>query len=55
MSDWTAFWLLCAVFIGCEAVVTVHGIDTYLWKFKTPVELEIQRSLGTCAARGGET
>ena len=45
MSDWTAFWFCVAVWIVCEAVITLHGIDTVLWQFKTPLELEIQKTI----------
>ena len=49
MTSWAAFWLLFAVFVVCEMVITLHGIDTLLWQFKTSPELVIQKKLG-----GGE-
>jgi hypothetical protein len=45
MSGPAAFWIAVAVFSICEAVLTLRGIDTLLWKFKTPNELEYQRKL----------
>lgn len=47
MSAWAAFWLLCAVFVVAEVVITLHGIDTFLWQFKTPAELKIQQRLSS--------
>lgn len=46
MSEWFAFWILVAVFVVCECVVTLSGVDTLLWQFKTPAELAIQKRLG---------
>lgn len=45
MNNWTTFWIAVIVFTICEAVLTLHGIDTFFWKFKTPNELEYQRKL----------
>lgn len=45
MTGWAAFWLLCCVFVVCEAVIALNGIDTLLWKFRTAPELAIQRKL----------
>ena len=45
MSGWAAFWLLCAVFVVAEVFITMQGIDTLLWQFRTPPELELQRAL----------
>ena len=45
MSNWAAFWLICAVWVVAEVVITLHGIDTRLWQFKTPAELVIQKKL----------
>ena len=42
---WSAFWICVAIFIMCEAVITIHGIDTMLWQFKTPNEIAIQRHI----------
>lgn len=43
MSGWAAFWLLCAVYVGAEAVMYLKGHDTSLWKHKTPAELALQQ------------
>jgi hypothetical protein len=45
MTGWAAFWLCVAVFILCECILTMHGIDTFLWQFRTPAELDIQKDL----------
>ena len=45
MTDWFAFWAFLAVWVVCECVITLHGIDTVLWKFKTPPELVIQKAI----------
>jgi hypothetical protein len=45
VNEWAAFWLLCAVLVVCEVVVTLHGIDTHLWQFRTPAELQLQQKL----------
>lgn len=47
MTGWAAFWLCVAVFIVCEAYITMQGIDTLLWQFRTPAELKIQEQLTT--------
>lgn len=46
MNGWVAFWIAVAVFIVCEVALTLHGINTVLWQFRTPAELEIQKRLG---------
>lgn len=51
MSSWAAFWLLCAVYVTAEAVMYLNGHDTFLWKHKTPVELELQKK---AIGKGGE-
>lgn len=45
MSSWAAFWLFCCVFIAAEVYITMQGIDTFLWQFRTPAELELQKRL----------
>lgn len=52
MSAWTAFWLCVAVFIVCEAFLVSRGIDTVLWQFRTPAELDLQQRL---IKRAGES
>lgn len=51
MSGWAAFWIFCAVFVVAEARITMQGIDTALWQFRTPPELEIQQHLIDKAAQ----
>lgn len=41
----TAFWLFVAVFVVVDAVVFLHGADSYLYSWKTPVEREIQKKI----------
>lgn len=49
MSNVQSFWCVVAIFIICELVLTLHGIDTFLWRFKTPAEKVIQQNLsGGC-------
>ena len=49
MTNWQAFWCVVAVFIIAEAALTMRGIDTMLWQFKTPAEKVIQQRLaGGC-------
>lgn len=45
MSDWTAFWFMCSVFIVCECVIYLKGSDTLMWGYKTPAEKELQRKI----------
>lgn len=45
MRGWPAFWLLCACFVAAEAFLTSRGLDTFLWQYQTPAELELQRSI----------
>ena len=54
MSAWAAFWLCAAIFVIAEVVITLHGIDTFLWQFKTPAELEIQKRLASSRIAGQE-
>lgn len=51
MSAWTAFWLFCAVFVAAEVFLTMQGFDTFIWQFRTPAELELQRRLIEKAAK----
>lgn len=44
MTGWVAFWVSVAVFIVCECVITLNGIDTLLWKYKTDAEKQIQQA-----------
>lgn len=46
MTGWAAFWIAAAVWVACEFAVTLHGIDTTLWQFRTTNELAIHRRLG---------
>jgi predicted benzoate:H+ symporter BenE len=49
MTNWQSFWAVIAVFLVCEMVLTLHGIDTFFWRFKTPTEQAIQQKLsGGC-------
>ena len=49
MTNRQSFWAVIAIFIVCELVLTLHGIDTFFWKFKTPAEKIIQQHLsGGC-------
>lgn len=45
MSPWFTFWIAVAVFIAAEAVLTLRGMDTNLWQFRTPAELQLQQRL----------
>ncbi len=54
MSGWTAFWLLCAVFVVCDLVIALHGIDSVFWQFKTEPELSIQKKLSGAGVRSPE-
>lgn len=45
MTAWTAFWLMCAVFIVCECAIFLNGSDTMLWHYKTPAEKQIQQKI----------
>lgn len=45
MTGWSAFWMLCAVFVICECILTLRGVNTALWQYRTLTELEIQRQL----------
>ena len=46
---WPAFWLAVAVYMACECVLTLHGIDTFFWEFKTPAEKQVQQKIaGGC-------
>lgn len=45
MSGWFGFWIFCAVLVLAEVFITMQGIDTMLWQFKTPPELELQKKL----------
>lgn len=42
MNGWAAFWIMCAVYIVCEACLYSQGHETLLWKHKTPAEKAIQ-------------
>jgi hypothetical protein len=49
VTNWQSFWAVIAIFIVCETVLTLHGIDTLFWRFKTPAEQVIQQKLsGGC-------
>lgn len=39
------FWLMCAVYIVCEAVIFTEGYDTFLWRHTTEVELKLQQKI----------
>jgi len=43
VSGWAAFWLCLAVFVICDCVVALHGIDSTFWQYRTPAELKIQQ------------
>lgn len=45
MNGWFGFWIFCAVWVLAEVYITTRGIDTVLWQFKTPAELELQQRL----------
>lgn len=49
MNGWFGFWIgffmLCIVFVLAEVYITMQGIDTMLWTFRTPPELELQQKL----------
>lgn len=49
--SWFGFWIFCAVWVLAEVYITMQGIDTVLWKFKTPPELELQQHLINKAAQ----
>jgi len=53
MNGWSAFWICVAVWVVCEAFITMQGIDTALWKFRTGPELELQKRL--IEKNGGQT
>lgn len=46
MTAWTTFWLCVIVFIVCDCIVALHGVDSFFWQFKTPAEQAIQKHLG---------
>ena len=54
MTGWFGFWIFCAVFVVAEVFITMQGIDTLLWKFRTPAELELQKSLIEKAQKAGK-
>lgn len=55
MTGWFGFWIFCAVFVLAEVFITMQGIDTLLWKFRTPAELDLQKALIEKASKkGGE-
>ena len=43
MSGWFGFWIFMAVFVSCDTYLYDKGHDTYLWKHRTPVELQLQQ------------
>lgn len=45
MSEWAAFWLMCAVFIVCECIIYLNGSDTLMWGYKTPIEKQLQQKI----------
>lgn len=45
MTGWAAFWICISVWIVTSAYITMQGIDTAFWTFKTPPELELQKRL----------
>ncbi|WP_429949554.1 hypothetical protein ACQYWY_21615 [Comamonas sediminis] len=51
MNGWFGFWIFCAVWVLAEVYITTRGIDTVLWQFKTPAELELQQRLIDKAAQ----
>ena len=51
MSEWAAFWLAVAVYVACECILTMHGIDTFMWQFKTPEEKQLQQKLIQAASK----
>ena len=40
-----------SVFVGCSAYLTMQGLDTSFWTFKTQPELELQQKLIEKAGR----
>lgn len=53
MTGWFGFWIFCAVFVVAEVFITMQGIDTLLWKFRTPAELDLQKALIEKASKKG--
>jgi hypothetical protein len=45
MNTWAAFWICLAIFIAAEAWLASKGLDTAIWQFRTPAELELQQRL----------
>jgi len=36
------FWMFMIVYICIEAVMYMKGHDTYFWRHKTPIEIQLQ-------------
>lgn len=43
--SWFGFWIFMAVFCWCEYKLYSNGHNTFLWKYKTAAEFEIQKNI----------
>lgn len=45
MRNWPAFWLLCAVYVVADAYMASTGMDSLLFRYRTPAELQLQKNI----------
>lgn len=55
MTDRAVYYVascsLIAVLIVCSCVITLHGIDSGFWSFKTPEEKIVQQKLADASCK----